>query len=107
MSGCHCGQCCDGIIAQRRDGFQRHITGALHGPLIILFEEDRADQTRDGGFVREDAHDLGAPFDFAVQAFDGICGVQFRPVRCRKGRVSEHIRFGFVHEGGEGQFGPS
>ena len=96
-----------GIIAQRGDGFQRHVSGALHGPFVVLFKEDRADQAGDGGFVREDADDLGAPFDFAVQAFDGICGVELGPVRRRKGHIGENIGLGVIHEGGElGQFGP-
>jgi hypothetical protein len=56
--------------AQRRDGFQRHVAGALHRPFVVLFEKDRA----------EDANHIGAPFDFAVEAFDGICGVQFGPM---------------------------
>jgi hypothetical protein len=29
-----------GIIAQRCDGFQRHVASALDGPFIVLFEED-------------------------------------------------------------------
>jgi hypothetical protein len=38
----------DGIIAQWGDGFQAHVAGALHGPFIVLFEEDSADQSGDG-----------------------------------------------------------
>ena len=45
-SGGHCGQPGDGIIAQRRDGFQRHIAGSLNSPLVILFEQDRSDKAR-------------------------------------------------------------
>jgi hypothetical protein len=39
------------IIAQRCDGFQRHVTGALDGPFIVLLEQDRADEENDGVFV--------------------------------------------------------
>jgi hypothetical protein len=44
-----------GIIAQRRDGFQRHVTGALDGPLVVLFEHDRCDEANDGVLLWEDA----------------------------------------------------
>jgi hypothetical protein len=39
------------IIAQRRDGFQAHLACALHGPLIILFEQQGTDEPDDGGLV--------------------------------------------------------
>ena len=57
----HCRQRREGIIAQRRDGFQRHVAGSLNGPLVVLFEQDRANEARNGRFIfREDARDLGA-----------------------------------------------
>ena len=43
-----------GIIAQRRDGFQGHVTGALNGPFVILLEQDRANEADNGVFVGED-----------------------------------------------------
>jgi hypothetical protein len=33
-----------------------------------LFEQDGADESADGGFVGEDADDVGAAFDFAVKS---------------------------------------
>ena len=51
MSGGHGGQADDGIIADRRDCFQRHVAGALHSPFAVLFEEDGADEACDGGLV--------------------------------------------------------
>jgi hypothetical protein len=36
--GCHGGQSCDWIIAQRGDGFPRRATGALHGPFVVLLQ---------------------------------------------------------------------
>ena len=53
------------------------------------------------------AHDIGAPFDFAVEALDGIGGVQFGAVCLRKSHEGEDIVLGTVHQGGEfGDFGP-
>src|SRR4051794_10306500 len=65
-----------GIIAQRRDGFQCHVAGALHGPLIVLFEQDRADEANDGILVGEDADHVGPPFDLAVETLDRVGGMQ-------------------------------
>ena len=39
------------MIAQGADGFQCHVAAALDGPLIVLFEQDRRDQSDDGGFA--------------------------------------------------------
>lgn len=43
------------------DRFQWHVARALNDPLIVLLEED-------GIVVREDAFDLGAPSDLAIEA---------------------------------------
>jgi hypothetical protein len=40
-----------GIIAQGRDAFQPHVAAALERPLVVLLEQDGADQTRDGVLV--------------------------------------------------------
>jgi hypothetical protein len=72
LSGGHGGQLDERIVAQRGHGFQRHITGALHGPLIVLFQEDGTDEPGDGLVVGEDADDFGAALDFAVHALDRI-----------------------------------
>ena len=58
--GAASGKLMSGSSAYRRDGFQRHVAGALDGPLVILFEEQRADEADDGLAVWEDADDLGA-----------------------------------------------
>jgi hypothetical protein len=40
---------------------QRHPAGPLHGPFVVLYEQDRADEADDGVVIWEDADDLGAP----------------------------------------------
>ena len=67
-------------MAQGSDGFQRHVTGALNGPFIVLLEQDRADEAGDGGLVGEDADDIGAALDLAVEPFQRIGGVDLGPV---------------------------
>src|SRR6185295_3056192 len=70
VSGCDGWQADGGIIAPRRDGFQAHVACALHGPLIILFEQQRPDETNDGSLVGEDADHVAATLDLAVEAFE-------------------------------------
>lgn len=57
------------------NGFQSHILGALDGPLIVLLKQQRADESGDGILVGQDADDLGAPFDLAIETLDGVCRV--------------------------------
>jgi hypothetical protein len=52
-----------GIIAHGCDGFQRHVAGALDGPFVILFEQDRADEPDDRILVWKDADHFGTPLD--------------------------------------------
>ena len=47
----------DGIIAQGGHGFQGHVAGALDGPFVVLFEQDRAHEPDEGVVVGEDADD--------------------------------------------------
>jgi hypothetical protein len=75
-SGGHGGQLDDGIVAQRRDCFQGHVAGPLHRPFVVLLQQDGADQAGDGGLVGEDADDLGAALDLAVEALDRVGGVE-------------------------------
>ena len=72
VSGCDSWQADGWIIAQRRDGFQAHVACALHGPLIILFEQQGTDEPDDGCLVGEDADHVAAPFDLAVEAFERV-----------------------------------
>lgn len=54
-------------MAQGGDGCRGDAAGTLHGPFIILLQEDCAGQAGDGGLVGEDADDLGAALDLAVE----------------------------------------
>ena len=59
-------------IAHRGHGLQRHVARALGGPFIGLLEEERADESDDGGFVGKDADHIGAPLDLAVEPLNGV-----------------------------------
>jgi hypothetical protein len=64
--------------------YKAHVASTLHGPLIILFEQQRTDESDDSNLVGEDADDVAAPLDLAVEAFERICigyaGAGFRRV---------------------------
>ena len=56
------------------------LASALDRPFVVLLEQDGADEAADGGLVGEDADDIGATFDFAVEPLDGVGGVDFGAV---------------------------
>ena len=58
--------------------------GALGGPFVGLLEENGADQPDHGGFVGENADDIGATLDFAVGPLDRVGRVQL--ARCAAGK---------------------
>lgn len=86
LSDCQGWQADAWIIAERGDSFQGHVAGALHRPLVILLQQQGADQPGDRGLLWEDPDDVAAPFDFVVQRLDGICigyaGAGFRRAGC-------------------------
>ena len=65
-SGGHSGQADDGIVAERGDGFQRHVSRPLNGPFVVLLEQYRTDKSRNRFLVWKYTHHLGAPLDLAV-----------------------------------------
>jgi hypothetical protein len=60
-------------------GFQYHISSALDGPFVVLFQEDGADQPCDRRVVWEDADDIGPAFDLAVEPFEAYHGFPSSP----------------------------
>ena len=89
-----------GIIAQRRDGFQCHITPSLNGPFVVLLDRDRAHQPNDRLLIWKNADQFGATLDFPVQPLDWIGRMQLYPVSLWEVHESQDVLFGLVHEGG-------
>ena len=81
------------------DCFQRHVAGALNGPLIILLEQDRTDEPCDGGFIWKESDDVAAPLDLPFQSFDRVGGVYFGPALSGEAHVGQHVGFGTVERG--------
>ncbi len=77
------------------------VAGALNRPFVVLLEEERSYEAGDGRLVREDADDLGAPLDLAVEAFERVGAVELGPVLGRERHVGQYVRFGLVHQNGK------
>ncbi len=89
------------IIGHWRDGFQRHVASALHGPFVILLQQQCADQAGDGGLIGEDADNLAAALDLSVEPFEWIGRMDLRAVLRGEVHIRQHIGLGLVHERGE------
>jgi len=89
------------MIAQWRDGFQRHVAGTLDRPLTVQLEQDPSDEADDGTLIRKDADDFGLPLDLAVEAFDWIAGAHLGSMLRRERLVGEHVGLGLVEEAGK------
>src|SRR5215813_10730074 len=100
-SGGDVGQPDERIIAYRSDAFQSDVSGALNGPLIVLLEQDRADEANDCILVWEDADDIGASLDLAIEALERVGGMQLGAVLAWEAHVGKNVRLGLVHHGGE------
>jgi hypothetical protein len=101
VSGCDGWHADDWIIAQRRDGFQAHVACTLHGPFIILFEQQCADESDDGSLVGEDADDVATPLDLAVEAFERIGAVDLGTMLSGEAHIGQDIGFGVIHQPGQ------
>ena len=81
----------EGIVAQLADAFQRHVAGPLEGPLVVLFEQQRANEARDRCVVREDADHVSAPLDLRIQPLQRIRRVDLCAMRLGEAHVREHV----------------
>lgn len=83
------------LLSESGQGFGGEVAAA-HLPFVVLFGQDRPDQAKDGGSVGEDAHDIGAAFDLAIQAFERIIAPELTPVLSGKGQRGSHLLLGIV-----------
>jgi len=59
------------------------------------------DEADDRGGVGEDGHDVGASFQFAVEAFDRVVRPDLGPVRVRESGVGEEVGFHSFEQRGD------
>jgi hypothetical protein len=79
------------IITECDDGFQYHVSGALDGPLVVLFEQRCPDLLDYGRLLPEEADDVAAARDLTVEALDRVRGVDLGAV-LRRGAHVGHSR---------------
>jgi hypothetical protein len=60
-------------------------------PLVVLLDDDRGGEADQRAVVGEDADDVGAPADLAVDAFERVGRAQLRPVVGREGVEGEQV----------------
>lgn len=80
-------------------GVGTHVASG-HGPLIVLFGEEGADEPDDGVSVGEDADDVGSSSDLFVESLEGVVGPDLAPVSHREEPESQDVISGLVEESG-------
>lgn len=65
----------------------------------MLFGQDRSDEPDKGAAVGEDAHDVGAAADLAIEAFLWGVGPELTPALLRKPGERENVRPGRLKVG--------
>jgi hypothetical protein len=79
----------------------------VEAPLVVLLEHHGSDESHDGRIDGEDAHDVRAPLDLGVQAFQRVGAVDLRSALGRSTTVADphaastnegkHVDLGVVH----------
>ncbi len=75
--------------------------GAADEPLVVGFDGEHRDQAKDRGVVGEDADDIGAPADLAVEALQRVGASELGPVLGRTCEEGQDIVFGFLEQAGD------
>jgi hypothetical protein len=77
------------IVDESTQRLKGHVA-ALQLPLVVLLEQQPSDEARDGGNVREDADDIGAPLDLGIEPLQGVGAVELGPMDLGEGHEHEH-----------------
>ena len=88
------------VLGQGSQAFQLHVA-TVELPLVVLLQQQRADQPHDGRLVGKDTHDLGAALDLRVEPLQRIGAVDLRPMGLGKRHERQHVGLGLVHHRGE------
>ncbi len=85
------------IVTQGGQSLKLHVA-ALQLPLVVLLEQQRTYEADDGGFVGEDADDIGATFDLRVESLERIGAVDLRSVSLRERHERQHFGLSGIHQ---------
>jgi hypothetical protein len=67
-------------------------------PLVVLLDDDAGGEPDQGSVVGEDADDVGAAADLAVDPLERVRRAELRPVHQREGVEGEQVLLGFFQE---------
>jgi hypothetical protein len=81
------------VLEDQGDRLLREVSAGQQ-PLVVLLDQQRADQPDHGAVVREDPDDVRAPGDLLVDALDVVGRAQVRPVGGREAVEGEQILLG-------------
>ena len=84
------GDLLEGLVDEGH-GFFGEVAAFGDGPLVVLVQQDGADEADHGGVVGEDADDVGAALDLFVDPLERVRRGDLAPVRPRERGVSEHV----------------
>ena len=91
--GCHTGFWVD----QLTHCLQTEVSSA-YGPFITDLHEGGAYQAGHGCIIGEDADHIGAPLDFFVPSFEGVGGMDARPVLSGKSYIGQDVVFSLLQQ---------
>ena len=76
-------------------------------PFVALLAEEGGDEAQEAGFVGEEGGDVGAAFEFLIDALDGVAGAHAAVMGNGEGINIEALREVLFHPDGEsgGGFG--
>jgi hypothetical protein len=85
-------------------GFLGEVAAFADGPVVVLFEQDGANQADRRGVVGEDPDDVRAALDLLVDPLERVCRGDLAPVGARERGVGGHVGLGIFEEfGGLGE----
>ena len=82
------------------DRFERVVAqvASAYEPLVVLLDDHARSEPDQGAVVGEDADDVGAAADLAIDALQRVRGAQLRPVIGREAVEGEQILLGLLQE---------
>jgi hypothetical protein len=81
-------------------GFLAQVAAFGDGPVVVLVEQDGADEADDGGVVGEDADHVAAAFDLLVDPLERVRRRERAPVASGERGVSEDVGLGALEDRG-------
>jgi hypothetical protein len=88
------------LIQDRLEGVSAEVASPDE-PFIVLLDDDRGGEANERAVVGEDADDVGASADLAVDPFERIGGAQLRPVVGGEGVEREQVLLCLLEQRGD------